>query len=91
MIDSELVAALVGGRHRASASPVARLTPRELAVLSAMAEGRTNSAIASLLHLSESAIEKHVNAIFTTLDLPPEPTVHRRVSAVLTFLRDTGA
>ena len=52
-----------------------------------MAEGNTNSAIAETLHLSDSAVEKYINAIFGKLDLPPEAAVHRRVAAVLTYLR----
>jgi DNA-binding NarL/FixJ family response regulator len=63
------------------------LTPRELDVLSAMAEGNTNAAIGAALHLSDSAVEKHINAIFAKLDLLPEAAVHRRVAAVLTYLR----
>lgn len=88
VIDAEIISALVGQRHQAPASPVSRLTARELDVLAAMAEGKTNAAIARGLHLSESAIEKHVNAILMKLDLTPEPAVHRRVSAVLAYLRD---
>jgi DNA-binding NarL/FixJ family response regulator len=53
-----------------------------------MAEGRTDSAIAAALRMSESGVEKHVNAIFTKLDLPAEPSVHRRVTAVITHLRN---
>lgn len=87
VIDPDVVEALVGVGRRASASPISRLTPRELEVLSAMAEGKTNAALADSLHLSDSAVEKYINAIFAKLDLPPEPAVHRRVAAVLTYLR----
>jgi DNA-binding NarL/FixJ family response regulator len=87
VIDPDIVEALVGLNRRAAASPVARLTPRELDVLSAMAEGNTNAAIGAALRLSDSAVEKHINAIFAKLDLLPEPAVHRRVAAVLTYLR----
>ena len=59
-------------------------------MLREMAQGRGNAGIAQNLHLSESSIEKHVNAIFTKLDLASEALVHRRVAAVLTFLRDAG-
>ena len=74
----------------AAVLPVARLSPRELDVLREMAQGRGNAGIAQALHLSESSVEKHVNAIFTKLDLASEQQVHRRVAAVLTFLRDAG-
>jgi len=55
-----------------------------------MAEGKTNRAIAEALVLSESAVEKHSNAIFSKLGLSEEPQVHRRVAAVLAYLRDVG-
>lgn len=90
VVDPEVVDRLVTGRAQAAASPVSRLTPRELDVLRAMAGGRTNGAIASDLHLSDSAVEKHINTIFAKLDLPPEGTLHRRVAAVVTYLQDTG-
>ena len=90
VIDPIVVEALVARRVRLSDSPVAKLTPRELDVLREMAQGKTNAAIAEALFLSESAIEKHANAIFAKLGLSAEPQVHRRVAAVLTFLRDAG-
>jgi len=90
VIDPQVVDALVSRRARLTSSPVARLSPRELDVLREMAQGRGNSGIAQALHLSESSVEKHVNAIFTKLDLASEQQVHRRVAAVLTFLRDAG-
>jgi len=90
VIDPEIVDRLVAGRARAAASPLHRLTPRELDVLRAMAAGRTNTAIASALHLSESAIEKHINSIFQKLDLQPETSVHRRVAAVVAYLQDAA-
>jgi DNA-binding NarL/FixJ family response regulator len=90
VIDPQVVDALVTRRVRLRESPLARLTPRELDVLREMAQGRGNAGIAQNLHLSESSIEKHVNAIFTKLDLASEALVHRRVAAVLTFLRDAG-
>lgn len=83
VIDGKVVSALVGARRRAASSPIGRLSPRELEVLHAMAEGRTNGAIAEELNLSGSAIEKCISGIFTKLDLLPEPQVHRRVAAVL--------
>jgi DNA-binding NarL/FixJ family response regulator len=90
VIDPQVVDALVSRRARLQASPVARLTPRELDVLREMAQGRGNAGIAQALYLSESSVEKHVNAIFAKLDLASEQQVHRRVAAVLTFLRDAG-
>ena len=90
VIDPQVVDALVTRRVRLRESPLARLTPRELDVLQEMAQGRGNAGIAQNLFLSESSIEKHVNAIFAKLDLASEQLVHRRVAAVLTFLRDAG-
>ena len=89
VVDSQVIAALVGRRARQRRSPLADLTPRELDVLRHMATGLTNSAIAERLVLSESAIEKHVAAIFAKL-LPmsdAQAGTHRRVAAVLAFLR----
>ena len=90
VIDPQVVDALVTRRVRLRESPLARLTPRELEVLREMAQGRGNAGIAQNLSLSESSVEKYVNAIFTKLDLSGEQLVHRRVAAVLTFLRDAG-
>jgi DNA-binding NarL/FixJ family response regulator len=90
VIDGDVVEALVGSRRRATTSPISRLTPRELDVLRAMAEGRTNGAIAESLNLSGSAIEKYISGIFSKLDLPPEAQIHRRVSAVVAYLRSTA-
>ena len=90
VIDPQVVEALVRGRARVRASALKDLTPRELDVLREMAQGRGNAGIAAQLHLSESSVEKHVNAIFTKLGLTTEDLSHRRVTAVLTFLRDAG-
>ena len=90
VIDPQVVDALVSRRAKLQASPLARLTPRELDVLREMAMGRGNTGIARELFLSESSVEKHVNAIFAKLDLATEQQVHRRVAAVLTFLRDAS-
>jgi DNA-binding NarL/FixJ family response regulator len=79
---------VTAGRIRQNESPLGRLAPRELQVLTEMAEGKTNAAIAESLHLSESAIEKYVNAIFTKLGLSEERKISRRVVAVLVYLRD---
>ena len=65
------------------------LTPREREVLALMAEGRSNAAMAQALVVTDRAIEKHVTAIFSKLDLPRAVEDHRRVLAVLTFLRST--
>jgi DNA-binding NarL/FixJ family response regulator len=89
-IDSRVVELLVSHRARHAASPLSALSGRELEVPREMAEGKTNRAIAEALVISESAVEKHVNAIFAKLGLIEEPQVHRRVAAVLTYLRDTG-
>ncbi|WP_235496799.1 response regulator transcription factor [Leifsonia sp. Root4] len=87
VIDPQIVDTLVRRRSRAgAASPLAALTPRELDVLRAMAEGKTNAGIEQALFLSSSTVEKHVNAIFTKLRLP-ESGVHRRVAAVLAFMQ----
>ncbi len=83
-LDPEVVAQLLVRRRN---DPLQRLTPREFDVLRLMAEGRSNSGIAAELVVSGSAVEKHVNNIFTKLDLPPADTDHRRVLAVLRFLR----
>jgi DNA-binding NarL/FixJ family response regulator len=90
VIDPILVDALVRRQRLNVTSPLGQLTPRELDVLRTMALGKSNSAIAEELHLSQSSIEKHVNAIFTKLTLTEEPSVHRRVAAVVTFLRERG-
>ncbi|HWV25565.1 MAG TPA: LuxR C-terminal-related transcriptional regulator, partial [Thermomicrobiales bacterium] len=63
------------------------LTPREQEVLALMAEGRTNQAIADALFVSEGTVEKHIRGIFTKLQLEDAETMHRRVLAVLTYLR----
>lgn len=67
-------------------SPLASLTTRELDVLREMAQGKTNAGIEQAWHLSSSTVEKHVNSIFGKLGLAEEP-VHRRVAAVIAFLR----
>nr|WP_223242354.1 response regulator transcription factor [Streptomyces sp. CBMA123] len=85
-LDPEVVAQLLVRRHR---DPLEKLTPRERDVLSLMAEGRSNAAIAASLVVSDSAVAKHINSIFTKLDLPPADDSHRRVMAVLRFLEIT--
>ncbi len=83
-LDPEVVTQLMGASRRTDA--LARLTSRERDVLALMAEGRTNSAIATGLVISEGAVEKHVANIFAKLDLPVTPTDHRRILAVLRYL-----
>ncbi|MER7581744.1 response regulator transcription factor [Kitasatospora sp. NPDC097691] len=82
-LDPEVVAQLLVRRHR---DPLEKLTPRERDVLALMAEGRSNGAIAGSLVVSDSAVAKHINSIFTKLDLPQADDSHRRVMAVLRFL-----
>jgi DNA-binding NarL/FixJ family response regulator len=84
-LDPEVVAQLLAR----SRSPLGSLTPREREVLALMAEGRSNSAIAAALVVGASAVEKHINNIFTKLGLAPGDTDHRRVVAVLRYL-ETG-
>jgi DNA-binding NarL/FixJ family response regulator len=84
-LDPEVVATLLGRRRRDD--PLADLTAREREVLGLMAEGRSNQAIAEQLVVTERAVEKHVTSIFGKLDLAPAPEDHRRVLAVLAFLR----
>ena len=69
------------------AGGLARLSARERQILGLLAEGRSNVAIAESLHLADRSVEKHVTAIFTKLDLPHDRSDHRRVLAVLRYLR----
>ena len=85
VLDPDVVAQLLG-RSRGR-SPIDSLTPRELEVLGLMAQGCSNSALAQRLVISEGAVEKHITSIFMKLDLPPSDSEHRRVMAVLTYLR----
>jgi DNA-binding NarL/FixJ family response regulator len=71
-------------------SPLGQLTDREREVLSLMAQGMNNAAIAKTLFLTDRAVEKHINSMFHKLDLTEEPDVHRRVMAVLAFFRETS-
>jgi DNA-binding NarL/FixJ family response regulator len=83
-MDPEVVAQLLGRRD--NRGPLAELTPRELEVLTLMAEGRSNTGIGAELGVSGSAIEKHVKQVLAKLNLPPSDTDHRRVLAVLAYL-----
>jgi DNA-binding NarL/FixJ family response regulator len=84
-LDPDVVAQLFSRRREDG--PLERLTPRELEVLSLMAEGRSNAGIAESLVLTVGAVEKHVQSILSKLDLPQSPTDHRRVLAVLAYLQ----
>ena len=84
-LDPEVVSQLVGRARRDD--PLAELTPREREVLELMAEGRSNNAIAEQMVVTERAVEKHVTSIFGKLGLTPASEDHRRVLAVLAFLR----
>jgi DNA-binding NarL/FixJ family response regulator len=85
VLDPEVVAQLLVRRRRDD--PLRNLTPREREVLALMAEGRSNTAIARKIVVTDGAVEKHVRNIFTKLDLPPDDEQHRRVLAVLAYLR----
>ncbi|MGW4940667.1 response regulator [Actinoplanes sp. NPDC004185] len=85
VLDPEVVGQLLVRRRRDD--PLRNLTPREREVLGLMAEGRSNTAIARKMVVTEGAVEKHVRNIFTKLDLPPDDEQHRRVLAVLTYLQ----
>ena len=87
-LDPEVVARMLGRRRRDQ--PVDRLSARELDVLAAMAEGKSNQGIAQALLISQAAVEKHVTSIFHKLELDPGQTEHRRVLAVLAYLRDSA-
>ena len=86
-LDPEVVARMFG--RKSPPSPLAELSPRERDVLAAMAEGKSNMAIADELFVTEAAVEKHVTHIFQKLGLGPTTTEHRRVLAVLTYVRNT--
>jgi DNA-binding NarL/FixJ family response regulator len=83
VVDPEVVRQLLGRRR----DPLDRLTAREREVLALMAEGRSNTAIARTLVVTEAAVAKHIGSVLAKLDLPPDPGDHRRVRAVLAYLR----
>lgn len=87
-IDPKVVEALVQARTRKADSPLRELTAREREVLGAMAEGKNNAAIANSLFLTERAVEKHINSIFSKLGLQEEKDTHRRVRATLLYLAE---
>jgi DNA-binding NarL/FixJ family response regulator len=88
VIDSKVVENLVAARSRSERSPLAELTPRELEILSFVARGHSNQAIADELVLTKRAVEKHINAIFLKLGLTYETDVSRRVKAALIYLAE---
>jgi DNA-binding NarL/FixJ family response regulator len=88
-LDPDVVSRMLGRRRRAD--PVETLTPREREVLELMGEGRSNRGIAEALVVTPAAVEKHVTSIFSKLGIAQAAEDHRRVLAVLTFLRATGA
>ncbi|MEV6492836.1 response regulator transcription factor [Actinoplanes sp. NPDC051633] len=83
VVDPEVVRQLLGRRR----GPLQRLTPREREVLALMAEGRSNTAIARAMVVSEAAVAKHIGSLLLKLDLPPDSDDHRRVRAVLAYLQ----
>jgi DNA-binding NarL/FixJ family response regulator len=91
VVDSKVVDQLVASRSRSPSSPIERLTPREREILGEMAQGKNNAAIAATLILSERAVEKHINSIFSKLHLSEERDINRRVKAVLVHLSATGS
>ena len=91
VIDPKVVEALVAQKAREEQSPIAQLTPRERDVLREMAEGKNNAAIAQALFLTERSVEKVIHSIFLKLGITWEPTVHKRVKAVLLYLAESDA
>jgi DNA-binding NarL/FixJ family response regulator len=85
VLDPQVVSELLASQRRRD--PLAALTPRERELLALMAEGHSNTAIARRLVLSASAVEKHIGNVFAKLGLPPDDAQHRRVLAVLAYLR----
>jgi DNA-binding NarL/FixJ family response regulator len=90
VIDPKVVEELVAARSRSEQSPLHDLTPRELDVLREMAEGKNNAAIAEALVLTERSVEKVIHSIFLKLDLRWEPTIHKRVKAVVLYLAESN-
>jgi DNA-binding NarL/FixJ family response regulator len=90
VIDPQVVESLIAARASGDASPISELTPREGEVLAEMAQGKNNAAIAESLVLTERAVEKHIHSIFSKLNLSYEKDAHKRVKAVLLYLRAEG-
>jgi DNA-binding NarL/FixJ family response regulator len=89
-IDPRVIESLLRSKVRGGDNRIERLTPREREVLAAMAQGRTNAAIAESLVVSQRAVEKHINSIFSKLDLTGDQHHHPRVQAVLLYLAERG-
>ncbi len=90
VIDPKVVEALVAKNARGEESPLSQLTPRESDVLREMAAGKNNAAIAGALFLTERSVEKVIHSIFLKLGLTWETTVHKRVTAVILYLAESG-
>ena len=88
VVDPQVVDALVGATTGDAESPLSQLTPREREVLAEMAQGKNNAAIAESLVVTEKAVQKHINQIFSKLGVSFEDDVHRRVKAVLLYLSE---
>jgi DNA-binding NarL/FixJ family response regulator len=88
VIDAKVVENLITARTRNKRNALSELTPREAEVLAAVAEGKNNAAIATSLHLTEGAVEKHISSIFSKLGLSEEQSIHRRVKAALIYLAE---
>jgi DNA-binding NarL/FixJ family response regulator len=90
MVDPQVIAAMMSAQERKHRSVLAELTPREREILTHLAQGKSNGAIAATLYLTKRAVEKHVNAIFAKLGLVDTPDVSRRVIAALMALAETS-
>jgi DNA-binding NarL/FixJ family response regulator len=90
-IDPKVIEAMLSAKARSGDDRIERLTPRELEVLAAMAEGRNNASIAETLFIGQRAVEKHINSIFSKLHLTGEQRHHPRVQAVLVYLAERGS
>lgn len=91
VIDPKVVESLVTTKSRRSDSGLERLSPRELEVLGEMAQGRNNATIATSLVITQRAVEKHINSIFSKLGVSYDDAAHPRVTAVLAYLASAGA
>jgi DNA-binding NarL/FixJ family response regulator len=90
LVDPRVVDELLGHWNDRADSPLARLTPRERETLALVAEGRSNGSVAAALGITERAVERHINAIFSKLELTEPEKVNRRVKATLLYLSDPG-
>jgi DNA-binding NarL/FixJ family response regulator len=90
MIDPLVVEALIAAQLQKSSSPLGELTPRERDVLREMAQGKNNAAIAETLFLTERSVEKVIHSVFVKLGIAWEPSIHKRVKAVIMYLSESG-